>query len=99
MFAHHVYFTLQDGSPAERARFLASCRKHLDGHDGLEVFEVGTLADVAAPANVRDFHVGMVMIFRDRAAHDAYVDHPRHEKFLDENQAGWAEVRVFDFES
>jgi hypothetical protein len=98
MFAHHVYFTLKDESPSERERFLASCRKHLDQHEGLESFGVGVLADVAAPANVRDFHVGMAMLFCDRAAHDRYVEHPRHQQFLDENEAGWAEVRVFDFD-
>ncbi len=99
MFAHQVYFTLQDDSPAEQGRFVTSCHHFLDGHEGLEFFGIGKLADVAAPANVRDFHVGMVMIFRDRAAHDAYVEHPRHQQFLDENLSGWANVRVFDFDS
>jgi len=98
MFAHHVYFTLADSSPAEQDRFLASCRQHLDGHEGLEFFGVGKQADVAAPANVRDFHVGMAMVFRDRAAHDAYVEHSRHQQFLDENESGWTDVRVFDFD-
>ena len=31
-----------------------------------------------------------------QAAHDAYQDDATHDKFIEENKANWAGVRVFD---
>ena len=38
------------------------------------------------------------LVFADKAAHDKYQDHPEHLKFIEENKAVWAKVRVFDSE-
>ena len=46
--------------------------------------------------NVRDFDVGLHLIFTDQAAHDQYQDVPKHHQFVDENKESWAGVRVFD---
>ena len=32
----------------------------------------------------------------DQAAHDAYQEHPRHVRFVEENKPTWAKVLVFD---
>jgi hypothetical protein len=40
--------------------------------------------------------VALHIIFKDKAAHDRYQDHPRHKQFIEENQANWKKVRVFD---
>jgi quinol monooxygenase YgiN len=85
ILAHDVYFRLKDASPAAREALAAACRKYLAGHEGTVFFAAGTRAD-------ESLHVH----FRDRAAHDAYQDHPRHKEFIAENQANWASVRVFD---
>lgn len=94
--AHHVFFTLHDRSEEAASRLVAACQKYLDGHDGLVDFSVGTREpEYQRPVNV-DYDVSLHTVFRDRAAHDAYQTHPRHQQFIEENKESWAEVRVFD---
>src|SRR5215218_7536123 len=95
--AHVVVFTLKDHSREAREKFIASCKKHLTGHDGTLSFSVGTIAeDVKEPVSDRDFDVAVHLVFRDKAAGAAYQAHARHRKFVDENKDSWAKVRVFD---
>lgn len=97
MLVHNVYFSLQDNTPEARAKLLAACRHHLTGHPGTVFFAVGTLEEgLRRPVNDREFDVGLHIIFEDRAAHDAYQEHPRHLQFIAENKANWRQVRVFD---
>ena len=46
--------------------------------------------------NDRAFDVALHVVFADSASHDAYQKAPRHLKFIEENQANWKQVRVFD---
>jgi quinol monooxygenase YgiN len=95
--AHVVIFTLKDHSREAREKFLASCKKHLTGHDGTVSYSAGTIAeDVKEPVSDRDFDVAVHLVFRDKAAGAAYQAHPRHRKFIEENKDSWARVRVFD---
>lgn len=97
VLAHDVYFTLNDGSPEARARLVAACKRYLSGHEGTVYFSVGTLAaELQRPVNDRDFDVALHVHFRDKAAHDAYQEHPRHKRFIEEEQKNWKKVRVFD---
>ena len=97
MLAHNVYFALKDNSPAARQRLLEACRKYLSGHPGTVFFAVGTLAEeLNRPVNDREFDVALHLVFEDQAAHDRYQEAPRHTQFIDENQANWKKVRVFD---
>lgn len=95
--AHSVFFTLKDRSPESRAKFVASCEKYLTGHEGVLSFSVGTIAeDVVEPVSDREFDVSLLIVFRDKKAGDAYQKSPRHVKFVEENKASFAKVRVFD---
>ena len=97
MLSHSVYFTLHDNSPAAVARLVAACKTYLDGHPGARFFAAGTrAADYQRPVNDRAFDVALHVVFTDNAAHDAYQKAPRHMKFIEENQANWKQVRVFD---
>ena len=97
VLAHDVYFSLSDASPKARAELVAACKKYLTGHEGTVYFSVGTLAaDLDRPVNDRDFDVALHVYFEDRAAHDRYQEAPRHKQFIDEQQANWKKVRVFD---
>ena len=53
-------------------------------------------AELDREVNDRDWHVGLHLVFVDKAAHDAYQDDPAHVKFVEENKPGWAAVKVFD---
>lgn len=97
VLAHDVFFTLNDASDAAKARLVEACRKYLSGHEGTVSFSVGVLvAEHARPVNDRDFDVALHVYFKDKAAHDKYQEHPRHKQFIEENQANWKKVRVFD---
>ncbi len=97
MLAHNVYFTLKDSSPEAIDRLVRACHSYLKVHDGVIFFAAGTLAaDLTREVNVRDFHVGLHVVFRDKATHDVYQSAPEHLTFIAENRDNWAHVRVFD---
>ncbi|WP_435015333.1 Dabb family protein [Tundrisphaera sp. TA3] len=95
--AHSVFFTLKDRSEASRERFVASCQKYLTGHEGVLSFSVGTIAeDVVEPPSDREFDVALLIVFRSKKDNETYQKSPRHVKFVEENRAHFAKVRVFD---
>lgn len=95
--AHMVYFTLNDGSPPAIQKLVDSCHRNLKPIPGIVYFGAGTLVeDLARPVNDRAFHVGLHVVFKDRAAHDAYQAHEMHLQFIAENKETWKQVRVFD---
>jgi hypothetical protein len=95
--AHNVFFKLKDSSPAKVQELIEACKKYLNVQPGIVFFAVGSLcAELAREVNVRDWDVGLHLVFADKAAHDSYQTDPMHEKFVEENKPGWAGVRVFD---
>lgn len=95
--AHMVFFTLKSHTPEAVEKFVGSCQKHLSGHEGVDYFSVGTrAADVEEPVSVKDFDVALHIVFKNKGARDKYLVHERHVKFVDENKADFAKVRVFD---
>ncbi|MEO6810991.1 MAG: Dabb family protein [Isosphaeraceae bacterium] len=96
--AHVVYFTLKDHSTEAREQLVASCQKYLNGHEGAVWFSVGTIAEDVdePPVSVRDFDVAINVVFRDKAAKEAYLVNPRHKEFVAKNKDVWSKVRVFD---
>jgi hypothetical protein len=97
VLAHHVYFSLNDASPAARQKLVDACRRHLSRHDGTVFFTAGErAADLQRTVNDQAFDVSLHVYFRDKAAHDAYQEHPRHKQFIEEMKGNWKTVRVFD---
>jgi plasmid stabilization system protein ParE len=95
--AHMVYFTLKDASPAAQQKLVDACRRQLQPIPGIEFFAVGTVVpDLTRPVNVRDFQVGLHIVFSNRKAHDDYQVDSRHRGFIAENNENWAQVRIFD---
>jgi hypothetical protein len=99
MVGHMVYFKLKDASAENKKKLVDACKKYLADHDGVEFFSAGVLSDsLKRDVNDRDWDVALHLVFTDQAAHDKYQDHPEHLKFIEENKANWAKVRVFDSE-
>ncbi len=96
--AHMVFFTLKDHSKESRDRFVASCQKNLATIEGTVYFSVGVYADdVEEPGvSVKDFDVALHVVFEDKAAKEAYLIHPQHKRFVEENRENFEKVRVFD---
>src|SRR5579884_989501 len=76
--AHDVFFTLKDRTPEAKQKLVDSCKKYLTGHPGCEAFSAGVVAeDLTGPLNDREFDVALHILFKDKAAHDQYVDSER----------------------
>ena len=96
---HMVFFKLKESTPEARQKLVDACKKYLATHEGTVYFSAGVLSDeFKREVNDRDWDVALHLVFASKAAHDKYQDHPDHLKFIDENKAGWAKVRVFDSE-
>jgi hypothetical protein len=97
ILAHDVYFTLHDASDLAKAKLVAACLKYLCGYEGCLYLSAGARASgFDRGVNDQAFHVALHVGFTDRAAHDAYQNHPRHKEFIEESRPNWKEVRVFD---
>lgn len=95
--AHMVFFTLAEDTKQNQEALIAACQKHLSGHDGTVYFSVGSRAeDLERDVNDRDFHVALHLVFANKQAYEKYATHPRHLKFIEENEHRWGKVRVFD---
>jgi hypothetical protein len=99
MIGHMVYFKLKDNTAENRKKLVEACEKYLAEHDGVVFFSAGVISDdFKRDVNDRDWDVALHLVFTDKAAHDKYQDHKEHLKFIEENKANWAKVRVFDSE-
>jgi hypothetical protein len=97
--AHMVFFKLKDRTPAGRQKLVAACDKLAAGQKGVAYYSAGVIGENYEPAvSDRDFDVALHLVFEDRAAHAKYLPHPDHVRFIEENKADWAGVRVFDSE-
>ena len=96
MLVHDVYFTLKESTPENRNKLVAACKKYLTDHQGVVFFAAGTLSSLDREVNDRDWDVGLHVIFKTRADHDAYQIAPRHLEFIKECKETWKKVRVFD---
>lgn len=95
--AHDVYFTLHDASPSARQKLVEACRTYLTGHEGTVFFATGVRAEeMGREVNDRGYDVSLHVYFRDKAAHDAYQAHSRHQQFIAAMRDNWKTVRVFD---
>ncbi|UCG59551.1 MAG: Dabb family protein [Phycisphaerales bacterium] len=95
--AHNVYFTLNDNSAAARAKLAEDCYKYLSKHPGVTFFAAGDIVESHnRDVNVRDWDVGVHIVFKSKEHHDLYQQAPDHHKFIEENKQNWKAVRVFD---
>jgi hypothetical protein len=95
--AHNVYFALHDNSAAARARLVDACYLYLKDHPGVTFFAAGEIVEEhARDVNVRDWDVGLHVVFTSKEHHDLYQKAEGHHTFIAENQDNWKSVRVFD---
>jgi len=94
---HNVYFALNDDSEAAQAEIVDECYTYLKNHPCVTFFAAGTLvAEHDREVNVRDWDVGLHVVFVDKAHHDLYQKAADHQTFIDRNKDNWKTVRVFD---
>lgn len=96
MFVHAVYFWMNPGLTADqhaefvrRLRGMAAIPHVTHGH-------VGTPASTDRPVIERSYSYALVLTFADKAAHDAYQEHPVHDAFRNECATLWQRIVIHD---
>jgi hypothetical protein len=98
MFVHVVLFWMKpDATPAQHEQLADDCRTLLKDIPGLKVLEVGKPAMTPREVVDNSYHIGLLTVFTDSAAHDVYQTHPQHLKFIERNKANWERVKIYDF--
>jgi len=96
MFIHSVYFWLKpDLSEEDQAKFRAGAHS-LTTIESVRHGFVGTPASTDRPIIERSYSAALTVIFDDQAGHDAYQDHPVHDKFRHECADCWSKVLIYD---
>ena len=97
LFAHNVFFTLKDKSPAAQDKLVAACHKYLKKQKGVVSFAAGKRAtESTRDVNDLDFDVSLHIVFKTSADQSLYQKDAQHLKFIEENADSWSKVRVFD---
>ena len=95
--AHTVYFWLKDGLSAAELRSFEAGAKSLEAAPTVRRAFVGKPASTPSRGVVdNSFDYSLVLWFDDVAGHDAYQISPVHLKFVEEHEAKFDVVKVFD---
>jgi hypothetical protein len=95
--SHNVFFTLKNSSDTAIETLIEECYTYLKDNPGVIYFSAGRLvSEHNRDVNVKDFHVGLHVVFADKPYHDQYQVAEKHNIFIERNKANWAKVRVFD---
>jgi hypothetical protein len=95
MLIHMVCFKYKPGVDAAARAEHWNRLRGLRDIDGIVDLKVG--GDVVQSA--RSYDAGLLIIFRDRAAHDAYQKNPRHVPVAQFGAANAESIVAADFES
>lgn len=94
---HAVFFELKNKDDSAVQSLVEGCYEYLAPHDGIVYFSAGPRhADYQRDVNDLRFDVALTIVFEDIAAQDAYQVTEPHLQFIEEFQANWESVRVFD---
>jgi hypothetical protein len=96
MFIHAVYFWLRDDLTAEDKKRFAAGLRSLRAIEGVDHGYIGVPAATDRAVIERGYSRGLVLVFADQRAHDAYQVHPVHDRFRDECSGYWKTVRIYD---
>lgn len=96
-FIHMVFFWLKNpDSESDRAAFKNALTKFINTNSQVVSSHIGEPAATNRPVIDSSYTFSLVVTFPDLATHDAYQSDPTHLLFIEEAQALWEKVRVFD---
>ena len=85
------------GNDADRRKILEATRS-LREIPGVYDIEVGHVLPSSRPVVVSDYDVGIIVFFRDQAAMEAYLTHPKHQQAVKEVlEPLTSKIVVYDF--
>ncbi|WP_128547453.1 Dabb family protein [Larkinella soli] len=96
MFIHTVFFWLNNPGSEEDRKALRAGIESLKSIEHLQAAYVGTPADTRRPVIDHSYDLSLTFVFPDKAAQDAYQEHPTHLKFVENCARYWQRVQVYD---
>lgn len=99
MFVHHVFFWLIEGLSEEDIQKFEEGVSSLLKIEHVKTGDVGKPASTDRPVIERSYSYSLLLIFEDKAAHDAYQPHLEHKAFVEGCSHLWDKVLIYDSES
>lgn len=98
-YVHAVIFYLKKDAPkGEVGKMIADSHELLGKIPTVRKLWVGRPAEMATPEYaVKDYQVGLMVLFDDFAGLKTYLDHPLHTEYLKRHGEFWDKVPVYDF--
>jgi len=97
-FVHTVIFHLKTDAPAnETDSVIADTQKLLARIPSVREIRAGRPAEKASDRAVKDYQVGLLVLFDDVEGLHAYIDHPLHKEFVANHEKNFEKVVVYDF--
>lgn len=93
---HSIYFLLFDKSLANIEKFTGICVDHLLHHSGIQMFATGGLTDITRDVSVRNFDVGIDIVFESEQAYDNYLQSKDHDTFFSATSGMIDNTYIFD---
>ncbi len=96
MLVHSVFFWLKtDLTEAQRTNFRAGVES-LAKIECAEAVYIGTPSTTDRPVIDKSYDIGLTVVLKDLAAHDAYQVDPIHRQFVEEFGSYWERVVIYD---
>tara|TARA_Y100000588_G_scaffold249675_1_gene264170 strand:- start:712 stop:1014 length:303 start_codon:yes stop_codon:yes gene_type:complete len=98
MFSHIVIFWTKADLPGSTEALLAGAEQYLKPCPGVLHYHCGRMAE--SPRDVVDqtYQVALNLVFENKAAQDAYQEHPLHVEFVEKVfKPNCERVLVYDF--
>ncbi len=97
MMLHTVAFTLAEDHVGSAGYLVESLERELSSLPGVVILYAGVRGEqFKRPTNVQDFHVLLVVGFRDIAAYDQYLVHPRHLRVVESWAPRLSKIAILD---
>ena len=97
MFYHCVHFWLRDGLSDDELSQFADALRGLGECETVKSVRVGVPAQTQREVVDNSFAYQLLVIFDDKAGHDAYQDNDqRHQDFIDNFNTFWTKVLIYD---
>lgn len=98
-FVHVVLFTVKPATPDDRIDAqVADAYTLLATIPTVRHIQSGRREQaMQREVNNREFEIGLVVHFDDKAGHDVYAAHETHLAYVEKHKAIWAKVEVSDF--
>ena len=97
MFVHAVYFWMKPGTPdSTRQQLIQDCHQYLGKIPDVQHLWAGRPAMTPREVVDNSYDVGLLVVLKDDAGHEAYQKHALHMDFIDRNKPHWQRVQIYD---